>query len=327
MSVKNSLRIARWQNCEGGTKRVHDVHVEMLQDTGAATRLARAIFYAMRSRLGRVVHRRSVAATALLLVLCFIASAKAKSKDSEFTMLWPNESAPTLKIAFGKFREVSSYSGQHDFTQDVTVENVSSRNIPFASFTVYMLDKDKVRIADTLLELKDLGPAQQVRIPLQFHTSGLPSSVSLVARSDANGVPTSLKTIPIKIISIPSGANLRIDGQEAGITPYAAKLRVGSHTLEFRKEGYAAGSTPLEVSPDELPGGSITFELGGLSKDTVELRNGTILLCDVVSMSMTEIVVRVEGQTQTYDRNQVKKLILVERESIQRPAIAQPTKQ
>lgn len=269
----------------------------------------------------------SVAAAALLLLFPFIASAKDKIKDTDFTILWPNASAPTLKATFGRFREVSSYGGQHEFTEDVTVENVSSKNSPFASFTVYMLDKDKVRIADTILEVKDLGPAQQVRVPLQFHTSGFPASVNLVARSDANGAPTSLKTIPIKIVSVPSGANLRIDGQEVGVTPYTAKLRVGSHTLEFRKEGYSAGSTPIDIGPDELPGGSISFELGGLSKDTVELRNGTVLLCDVISMSMTQIVVRVEGQTQTYDRNQVKKLFLVERESVQQPPIAQPPKQ
>ena len=194
-----------------------------------------AMFYAMRPGPARVVKRHRLAATALLLVLSFIASAQGKNKDVDYTMLWPNANSPTLKIAFGKFREVSSYNGQHEFTEDVTVENVSPKNIPFASFTVYMLDKDKVRIADTILEIKDLGPAQQVRVPLQFHTTGAPSTVSLVARADANGVPTSLKTIPIKIISVPAGANLKIDGQDVGVTPYAAKLRVGSHTLEFRK--------------------------------------------------------------------------------------------
>jgi hypothetical protein len=255
-------------------------------------------------------------------------SAKDKGKDNELTILWPNDSAPTLKVTFGRFRETaSSYGGQHYLTEDVTVDNVSTKNIPFASFTVYMLDKDKIRIGDTILQVRDLGPTQQVRIPLQFHTSGLPASVNLVARSDANGIPTSLKTIPIKIISVPSGANLKIDGQEVGITPYTANLRIGSHTLEFRKEGYSAGSTPLDIAPDELPGGSISFELGGLSKDTVELRNGTVLLCDVISLSMTQIVVDVAGQTQTYDRNQVKKLILVERELVQQPAVVQPTKQ
>jgi len=206
----------------------------------------------------------------------------------------------------------------------VTVENVSSKNIPFASFTVYLLDKGKVRIADTILQIKDLGPGQQVKEPLHFHATGTAASINLVARSDASGVPTSLKNITLKIISIPAGASLRIDGQEVGMTPYSANLRVGSHTLEFSKQGYATGSTPLEVAADELPGGSITFELGGLSKDTVELRDGTVLLCDVLSMSMAQITVRVAGQDQTYDRNRVKKIMFVEREIIQQPVVTQP---
>jgi PEGA domain len=248
----------------------------------------------------------------------------ATAKDNEVIVMWPNTGVATLKATFGRFRELSSYSGQHEYTEDVTIENVSSKSIPFASFTVYMLDKNRVRIADTILQIKDLGPGQQVKQPLQFHASGIPSSINLLARSDASGVPTSLKTIPLKIISAPAGAKLKIDGEAVGMTPYSANLRIGSHTLEFSKEGYATGSTPLEVAADELPGGSITFELGGLSKDTVELRDGTVLLCDVLSMSMTEITVRVAGQDQTYNRNRVKRIMLVEREIIQQPVVTPP---
>jgi PEGA domain len=226
------------------------------------------------------------------LVLFVIITRFATAKENDIVMMWPSTGAATLKATFGRFRELSSYSGRHDYTEDVTVENVSSKNIPFASFTVYLLDKNKIRIADTILQIKDLGPGQQVKEPLQFHASGIPASVNLVARNDASGVPTSLKIIPLKIISVPAGARLKIDGQEVGMTPYSANLRVGSHTLDFSKEGYATGNTPLEVAPDELPGGSITFELGGLSKDTVELRDGSILLCDVLSMSMAQITVR-----------------------------------
>ncbi|MGO9516234.1 MAG: PEGA domain-containing protein [Candidatus Korobacteraceae bacterium] len=267
-------------------------------------------------------------AIVLTSVLAVLVAAKNKDKDYDAVLMWPSTGPAALKATFGKFRTLSSYSGQHDFTEDVTVENVSPKNIPFASFTVYLLDKDQVRIADTTLQVKDLGPGQQVKQPLQFHASGVPASVSLVARSDLSGIPTSLKTIPIKIISVPSGAKLRIDGQDAGFTPYTARLAIGSHTLEFNKEGYAAGSTPLEVAADEAPGGSITFELGGLSKDTVELRDGTVLLCDVLSMSISQITVRVAGQEQTYDRNRVKKIILVEREITQTPVVIQPpTKQ
>jgi PEGA domain len=259
------------------------------------------------------------------LLILFVASVRfATAKDSDLVLMWPSPEAPTLKVSFGKFREVSVYSGQHDYAEEVTVENVSSKNIPFASFTVYFLDKNKVRIADTILNVKDVGPGQQVKEPLQFHAGGVPASINLVARSDANGVPTSLRTVSLKIISVPAGAQLKIDGQLAGMTPYMASLRIGSHTLEFSKEGYASGRAPLDIAPDELPGGSITFELGGLSKDTVELRDGTILLCDVLALSMTQITVRVEGQEQTYDRNRVKKVILVERENVQDSGVAQP---
>jgi hypothetical protein len=49
-------------------------------------------------------------------------------------------------------------------------------------------------------------------------------------------------------------------------------------------------------------------ELGGLSRDTVELRDGTMLLGDVVSVSLTSVVVRVDGKEATYARNRIKKI-------------------
>lgn len=66
----------------------------------------------------------------------------------------------------------------------------------------------------------------------------------------------------------------RTRGQDAGTTPVRVRFAVGMHALDLTKEGYAPGSTPMEVTPEELPGGSITVELGGLSRDTVELRDG-----------------------------------------------------
>jgi hypothetical protein len=107
-------------------------------------------------------------------------------------------------------------------------------------------------------------------------------------------------------------------------TPVIVRFTLGTHQLDLVKEGYAPGATPLEVTADELPGESVTVELGGLSRDTVELRDGSIVLGDVISMSMTEIVVRVGGKDQAIDRNQVKKVMLVERMVTQQPAVTQP---
>jgi hypothetical protein len=131
------------------------------------------------------------------------------------------------------------------------------------------------------------------------------------------------KTVPLKIVSVPPGARLKVDGQDIGITPVVGRFAVGTHQLDLTKEGYAPGSTPLEVTADELPGGSITVELGGLSRDTIELRDGTVLLGDLISISMKEVVVHVDGKDQTYSRNQIKKIMLVERVVEQTPATSQ----
>ena len=136
-----------------------------------------------------------------------------------------------------------------------------------------------------------------------------------------------MRTIPLKIISVPPGASLKVDNREEGYTPKVVELTVGSHILEFSKEGYATGSTPVDVKPDETDGGSVTFELGGLSRDNVVLRDGTVLQGDVISVSLTSVVVRVDGKDQTYDRNQVEKIILVQRETSQQPAVVQPAAQ
>jgi len=148
----------------------------------------------------------------------------------------------------------------------------------------------------------------------QFSAAGTPAALTLLAG----------KTIPLKVISVPAGANLRVDGEDAGVTPKLVDFTIGTHSLELSKEGYATGNTPLDVGADELPGGSVTVELGGLTQDTVELRDGTIVLGDVISMSMTTVVIRVAGKEQKHDRNEVKKMILVEHVVTQQPPAKQP---
>jgi hypothetical protein len=222
-----------------------------------------------------------------VLALTALSWSKQKAEPA-ITMMWPDSNAPTLKLVFGKFVEQGAgYGGQRSFVSEVIVQNVSAKRIPRASLTVRLFDKDKVRIGDSVLNVNDLGPNESTKIAFDFRTAGLPTSLSLAAHNDTSGVPTSLKTIPLKIISVPSGAKLKVDGQDAGTTPRVVDLMVGAHILEFSKEGYATGSTPVDVTPDELPGGSISFELGGISRDAVELRDGAVVLGDVMSLSMT----------------------------------------
>lgn len=258
----------------------------------------------------------------LCIAVCLlIAPAWPKSKpEPSITVMWPDETNPTLKLVFGKFVQQPGYGAQMSFVCDVLVQNVSAKPIPRASLSVRLFDRDKVRIANAVLNVTDLSPSESTRIAFQFLSTGIPNSLALEAHNDASGVPTSLKTIPLKIVSVPPGAKLKVDGQDAGTTPKVVDLLVGTHILEFSKEGYANGSTPVDIAPDEAPGGSITFELGGLSQDTVALRDGTVVLGDVLSVSMTSVVVRVNGEDRTYDRNRIAKITLVEREIVQQPA-------
>ena len=113
---------------------------------------------------------------------------------------------------------------------------------------------------------------------------------------------------------MPQGALFRVDGTDAGTTPKIVQLVVGKHTLQFSKEGFNAGMFSVEISPDDASGGSVSYELGTSAHDTVELRDGTVLSGDVLSVSATDVTVRIGGAAQRFDRNQVKRILLVERD-------------
>lgn len=255
------------------------------------------------------------------LALLFVAYAAAKNEPS-IVIQWPTDN-PALKLTFDKFLQQSNVPGQKFYVSDVTVENLTDKPIPRVFFTVYFLDKNKVRIGQGTLQVADLDAKQSAKMQFQFNSVGVPASLVLSAKKDMLAGPGE-KTIPLRVLSVPPGASLKVDGKESGITPVMVRLAVGLHQLDVTKEGYAPGGTPIDVTADELPGGSITIELGGLSRDTIELRDGTVLLGDVISMSMTDVAVRLDGRDQSYPRNQVKKIMLVERVVQQQPAIVQP---
>src|SRR3954471_21649130 len=194
---------------------------------------------------------------------CILAKDKKDKPEPTIVMLWPDSGAPTIKLTFGRFVQMGAYNGQLSLQSPVLVENVSGKRIPLASFTVYLLDNDKIRVGNGNLSFTDLEPGQQAKIAFQVFSLGVPSTLSLVARNDASGIPTSLRTVPLKVVSIPPGASLKVDGRDEGMTPITIRLAIGNHTLGFSKEGYASGSSPVEIKPDEGPGGSISFELGG----------------------------------------------------------------
>jgi hypothetical protein len=246
-----------------------------------------------------------------LLPLLILVSGLSFAKKPDLVMLWPPEN-PTLKLTFGTFHDMGSYAGKMTLVSDVTVQNLTAKVMPRASFNVSLLDRNNVRLGNGLLIIEDLNPGQSAKVQFQCTSVGQPAMLSLAA-NNSGGVPTSTKAIPVMIVSVPPRATLKVDGQAMGMTPATVRRQAGTHNLELHKEGYADAKTPLDVNPDELPGGSITITLGGLAGDTIELRDGSILNGDVVSMSLESVVINVQGKEQTFERNRIKKMFLVER--------------
>jgi len=155
-----------------------------------------------------------------------------------------------------------------------------------------------------------------VKFQTSMSASGTIASMELVPRSLPAELQAFLppKTISITVNSVPQGAELRIDGTPGGTTPKIVQVTPGKHALSFSKEGFNSGSFPLEITTDDVSGGSVSYELGTSAHDTLELRDGSVLSGDVQSMSATEVVIRVGGIVQHLSRNQVKRIVLIQRE-------------
>ena len=273
---------------------------------------------------------RQLFVSLLLLVLSCHSAYASKEKDAAkdqgeagLVMFWPNQDTAILKLTFGRFQNLATYAGKMTLISDVVVQNVSTKVIPKASFSVALLDKARVRIGSGNLIIDELNPGESAKVQFQCESLGAPAVLSIAARNNG-GVPVSLKTIPMTVISVPAGANLKVDDKDEGLTPARINVSAGTHQLELRKEGFAVATTALDVAPDEAPGGSITITLGGLTNDTVELRDGSIITGDVLSMTMESVVIVINGVEQTFERNRIKKIFLVERLATQ-PAAVPPT--
>ena len=261
-----------------------------------------------------------------VLALLLVCSLAASAKEVPTTVVWPSEQNPVLKFTFGKFERLGSMGSTRSYTVDVSAENLWNKPIPHANFEAYFFSKDKVRIGNGYISLSNVGVRETVKFAISFSaTDEKPTSLKIVATSVPKELGPALppKKIRMTIYSVPPGADLKVDGESGGVTPKQVELSVGKHTLTFSRQGYHDGNFPLEVGPDDVSGGTVSFELGALSHDTVEMMDGSTLVSDVESMNATSVVVRVAGSLQSIDRNQVKRILLVQREAPVPAAAAQ----
>jgi hypothetical protein len=221
---------------------------------------------------------------------------------------WPTSGTPVLRFTFSKFKSLPEMGRLHGYVMDTMAENLSSRVIPSARFSIYLFDKNKVRVGEDVITVTNVGPGETVKFETTVSASGQPASITL------RELTAAAKTISITINSTPQGATLSVDGAQAGPTPRLITVGVGHHTLTFTKEGFNNGAFPLDISQNDVSGGSVTFELGAAAYDTVELRDGSVFNGDLVSVSGMDVEIRVGGAIQHIDRNKVKRVLLVQRD-------------
>lgn len=249
------------------------------------------------------------------LIFIFVALAEAKDPPAQ-VIVWPSSGQAVVRFSLGKFKEVGSSGKQHSYAVDITAENLWGKRISKADFSLYLFDKSKIRIGEGWISISDVGPGETIKFQMAAEASGSPVSMTLAPRSLPPELQSYLppKTISITVNSVPQGAELKLDGSDAGITPKIIQVTPGKHMLEFSKEGFNPGHYPLEITPEDVSGGSVSYELGSSAHDTVELRDGSVLSGDVESLSATEVTVRIGGTVQHLSRNQVKRIALVQRE-------------
>ncbi len=261
------------------------------------------------------IGRRSLLSGTCALLLLLAAHAWAKDPPPT-VIVWPESGTPVVRFTFGKLKPLASVNGQHAYTIDTQVENLWTKRISDAAFDLYLFDKNNVRIGQGWLSVSNAAPGDIIKFQTNITASGQPVSMKVVPRSVPGELQAKLppKKISLTVNSVPQGAHFTLDGSEGGTTPKAIEVGVGSHLLEFDKEGFNHGKYPFAIGPDDVSGGSVSYELGTSAHDTIELRDGSILSGDLLSISATEVVVKIGGNPQTLDRNQVKRITLVQRE-------------
>jgi hypothetical protein len=258
---------------------------------------------------------RPVLSIISLLFFFVVALTTAKDPPPQ-VMLWPDSGQSVLRFSFGRFKESGSVGKRHSYTSETTAENLWNKKISEASFSLYLFDKDKIRIGEAWISVSNVAAGEVVKFPVIAESTGVPISMTIAPRL----LPAELrsfappKAISVTVNSIPQGATVKLDGSEAGVTPKVIQVTPGKHMLEFSKQGFNSGHFPLEISSDDVSGGSVSYELGVSSYDTVELRDESVLSGNVESVSATEVIVKVGGNLQKFDRNQIKRIAFVPRE-------------
>lgn len=231
------------------------------------------------------------------------------------TLDWPAEK-PVIRVTFDDFVLLGKTVGKaSSYVVDLQVENISNAPFPSSDLVLIFYDAEKAIVGNSTLYLAErLAPGQKFKQQILIQAANKPATVAIKAKdvSLSSGHNAALHSVVMTIRSLPEGAEIHVDGTSLGVTPKALRVPEGSHLLTLSKPGYDKADYPFVVSPNESSGGTIEIELPS-SNDIVELRDGSTLNGDVESMTWETVRIIVGGEHKEYPRNQIKRIVLVER--------------
>src|ERR1700756_2720124 len=115
-----------------------------------------------------------------LLVLFLPLALPLFAKDTPLQVIdWPETGTPVLRFTFSKFKTLPGMGSLHGYVMDTTAENLSSHVIPSARCSVYLFDKNKVRVGEDVIAVTNVGPGETVKFETTVNASGQPVSIAL----------------------------------------------------------------------------------------------------------------------------------------------------
>src|SRR6185312_16558118 len=116
----------------------------------------------------------------VLFILLASASTLAKDQPAQ-TVVWPQTGTPIVRFTFSKFKETGAFRSERTYVTDTTAENLWTKPIPEAAFSLYLYDKNNTRIGEGYISLSNVGRGQVIKFQTTVNASGTPASVSLTA--------------------------------------------------------------------------------------------------------------------------------------------------
>lgn len=92
----------------------------------------------------------------------------------------------------------------------------------------------------------------------------------------------------IRVTSVPSGADVFLDGKSAGITPLIIKdISVGEHRVELKKSGFIDSTSRVLVEKDRVNDVNVVLSRTTGSFNIVSIPSGALILVDGVQKGLT----------------------------------------